>query len=140
MFPTIYRFTEDEHGLGTDIVRDYPKDEVIKVAATGAAFLLVHKSVFGEMRKAFGTLPNGQPNPYPWFVESSNGGRPFGEDISFCVRCNGLGIPIYIDTSIKVGHIKNIELTEARYLEQEPAPATVEDNQLTNKGPVLQLP
>lgn len=133
MFPTIYRFTEDEYGIGTDIVRDYPRDQVIKVAATGAAFLLIHKSVFAEMKSAFGTLPNGQPNPYPWFVESSNGGRPFGEDISFCVRCKGLGIPIYVDTSVKVGHIKTIELTEERYLD------TLSEPTNTEKVP-LQLP
>jgi hypothetical protein len=141
MFPTIYRFIEDEHGIGTDVVEDYPQDEVIQVAATGAAFLLVHKSVFTEMRKAFGTLPNGQPNPYPWFVEASNGGRPFGEDISFCVRCKGLDIPIYVDTGIKVGHIKSIELTEDRYFEQEATASTVVTHQLTDKeSSVLQLP
>lgn len=129
LFPTIYRFIDDEFGIGTDVVRDYPKDQVIQVAATGAAFLLIHKSVFAEMRQAFGTLPNGQPNPYPWFVESSNGGRPFGEDISFCVRCKGLDIPIFIDTSIKVGHVKHMELTEAGYIEQEKRKDTLVDTQ-----------
>lgn len=120
MFPTIYKLDTDEHGyVVTSIVEDYPTDEVVRVGATGAAFLLVHRSVFSKMKQAYGTLPNGEVNPYPWFVEVSNGGRPYGEDIAFCLRANALGIPVHVDTAIKVGHIKTVELNEAGYVRPE---------------------
>ena len=121
MFPTIYSVVADDDGNfhGVNSVIEYPKDSVIKVGATGAAFLLVHRDVFVKMRKAFGKLPGGEPNPYPWFVEASNGGKPYGEDISFCIRALALDIPIYVDTRVKIGHIKTRVLSESAYEEQQ---------------------
>ena len=127
MFPTIYEFVEEDGLLGTKVVYDYPRNQPMRVAATGAAFLLIHKSVFVEMKKAFGRLPNGRENPYPWFVEASNGGRPFGEDISFCVKARALGIDIWVDSSIRVGHIKTRSLTESAYFEQQARATTLKD-------------
>lgn len=120
MFPTIYSVVAGDDGEfhGVNAVTEYPADSVIKVGATGAAFLLVHRDVFAKMRKAFGRLPNGEANPYPWFVEASNGGKPYGEDISFCIRALALDIPIYVDTRVKVGHIKTRVLDESSYRDQ----------------------
>ena len=124
MFPTIYElFPVEEEGhegeWGTRVIEDYPKDQPIKVGATGAAFMLVHRDVFVEMQRKFGVLPNGMPNPYPWFVEASNGGKPFGEDIAFCLRAKACGFDIVVDTRIKIGHVKNVVLTEEGFERQE---------------------
>ena len=131
MFPTIYKLIEEEGMIGTEVVHDYPKDQVVRVGATGAAFMLVHKSVFVKMKHAFGKLPNGRENPYPWFVEAANGGRPFGEDIAFCIKAHALDLPIYVDTRVKIGHIKPRELTEERYLEERKRASKVEAQPLT---------
>lgn len=130
MFPTIYElFPREEEGhegeWATRVVEDYPEDEVIAVGATGAAFMLIHREVFAAMQKAYGTLPNGERNPYPWFVEASNGGRPFGEDIAFCLRAKSLGYDILVDTRVKVGHVKNIVLTEEGFKKQRSDAATL---------------
>lgn len=112
MFPTIYRLVERDGRVLPSVVSDYPRNEVIKVGATGAAFLLVHKSVFAEMQQAFKTLPNGEENPYPWFVEAGGSGQPFGEDIAFCLKANALDIPVLVNTGIQVGHVKTRILNE----------------------------
>lgn len=123
MYPTIYVADRDDDGrLDIDKVRDYPRDQLVRCHATGAAFVAVHRSVFEAMRRphdqgGFGTLPNGAPNPYPWFVEghTDRHGRPFGEDIAFCLRAGALGFPVHVHTGIKVGHHKSIILTEELY-------------------------
>jgi hypothetical protein len=125
IFPTIYTLIDEGGMIGTEMVEDYPEDSLVTCSATGAAFLLVHKRVFVEMKQAFGKLPNGRENPYPWFVEAANGGRPFGEDIAFCMKAQALGIPVKVHTGVKIGHIKTIELTEERYHEQQTKAAMV---------------
>lgn len=123
MYPTIYVASRDEAGKpDLDKVVDYPRDQMVKCHATGGAFLLVHRNVLLHMarpheRGGFGTLPNGERNPYPWFVEghTDKHGRPFGEDIAFCLRAGALGYPVHVDTRVKVGHHKSIVLTEEMY-------------------------
>jgi len=122
MYPTIYNLVREDDGrFATGQIHDYPRDQVVKVGATGAAFLVVHRRVFEAMLRphpeGFGTLPNGTPNVYPWFVEGhvDAHGRPFGEDISFCIRANALGFPIHVDTRVKVGHHKGWIMDEALY-------------------------
>lgn len=47
--------------------------------------------------------------PFPWA----------GEDISFCYRLKLLGIPVYCDRTIQVGHIGNHVYNEPTYLKQK---------------------
>lgn len=118
MYPTIYDLTRDDEGRFEVAQRhDYPRDQLVKVGATGAAFMVVHRSVFLQMAHHFATLPNGAPNVYPWFVEGHTDahGRPFGEDIAFCIRANSLGFPIHVDTRVKIGHHKGLIIDEALY-------------------------
>lgn len=119
MYPTIYGAKRLEDGkLDLDKVFDYPRDQLVKVGATGAAFMLVHRRVFTAMSRphpdGFGTYPDGTPNVFPWFVEGhvDGDGRPFGEDISFCMRAGALGFPIYVHTGARIGHHKSVILTE----------------------------
>ncbi len=86
---------------------EWPEDSVVPVDATGAACLLIHWSVLYKMLEKFGTT-DGRPNPYPWFVEGwcSTDGAPWGEDAAFCIKARSLGFPIVVDTSVRVGHVK----------------------------------
>lgn len=130
MFPTIYEAeTRVAHDGSEQVVPnpvlDYPRNKLVKVLATGAAFLLVHRDVLKRMRQPFpngyGTTPSGEPNPYPWFVEGTGKGVQFGEDIAFCMRANALGYEVYVHTGVKIGHLKTIELNEEvwdEYLER----------------------
>lgn len=115
LFPTIYRLEKNDGSLQTKIVYDYPRDELIHVGATGAAFLLVHRRVFERMAKMLKTMPDGSPNPYPWFAEVVNKGRAMGEDITFCMRAQAAGFPIQVHTGVKVRHRKSFFLDEDLY-------------------------
>lgn len=112
MWPTLYRATRPTPGGPIDMekIRDYPAGQMVEVDATGAAFLVVHRGVLERMREAF-------PGAYPWFVEGhvDSWGRPHGEDIAFCLRAKSLGYPVHVDTRVRVGHVKQIILTEELY-------------------------
>lgn len=89
--PTLY----DDDGK---VMTDWPRGEMVKVGATGAACLLVHRSVFERLAA-------------PWFVERDG----LGEDLGFCARLRGAGIPIWVHTGIRIGHVKSWVLDEAMY-------------------------
>lgn len=120
MFPTLYKVGRTEKGeIDVDPIIDYPRDTVVKVGATGAACLLIRRRILLAMmaphdQGGFGTLEDGTPNAYPWFVEGHMmaGSKPLGEDIAFCVRVNGMGGTVLVDTRVKLGHVKTLELTE----------------------------
>lgn len=116
LFPTIYRWVEDGDSITTARVRDYPRDEVIPVAATGAAFLLIHRGVLTAMREH--VLPNGRvgfSEAFPWFQETEMAGKPVGEDLTFCIRAAQMGIPTHVATGVRIGHHKSQLLTEDVY-------------------------
>lgn len=127
IFPTLYRMvTAPDGALGTDIIWDWPADARVKVDATGAAFLLVHRDVFRDMKRHFGRLADGAENPYPWWVEGTQGGRPYGEDIAFCLKARALDYDVVVDTSVQVGHLKTHELNLAKYTSQQNRTTTVD--------------
>lgn len=121
--PTIYEEHEmvgpdGETMVGVSHVEDYPRDALVKCGGTGAAGLLIHRSVLAAMSrpwpKGFGTTEKNIPNPYPWFAEGlvNPDGKPLGEDIAFCRRARLLGIPVHVATGIKMGHMKLYKLDE----------------------------
>lgn len=110
LFPTMYGF-EDK---GLAVLKEYPDKTVLRVDATGAACLLVHRTVFER-------FPEG--GPLRWFAETitEDGERLRGEDITFCRRLKDLDVPLWVHTGVKTGHVKQLVLDEDRYREQESA-------------------
>ncbi len=120
-WPTLYAWVP-----GTERLRrlnKYPLDTLIPVAATGAACLLVHRSVLVEMATRW-------PPPRPWFDETpfydtdTDGnailasGDEYSEDISFCLRAQAAGFPIHVHTGIRCGHVKSFEVDETLFLQE----------------------
>lgn len=107
--PAVYQ----NHGVDGDLtIRPYDMskvggDAVLRTFAVGAGFLLVHRNVFEKIRE----LTDGQPC---WFRETVIDKVDFGEDMSFCLRANVAGFPIYVNTAVKVGHIKSAMLGEVQ--------------------------
>lgn len=102
--PTVYEWHDgDEVGFVPDI--EYPRDQLVQAAGTGAACLLLHRDALAKVRAYVGgdawwdpiTHPTGGPNGTP---------RTFSEDLSFCLRLAGAGIPLHVDTSVKTTHEK----------------------------------
>lgn len=118
-FPTLYALTRDEQGrLATKPDENVPEDALVKVGATGAAWLFIHRSVLGGMQAKYTHLPNGEPDPCVWFAEGAASGVPIGEDIAFCLRAQGAGYPIHVHTGLEVGHCKDVTLDRSTYARQ----------------------
>jgi hypothetical protein len=113
-FPTIYALVDEEGRPGLKRQVDYPKNSLLKVGGTGAAFLMVHRQVYIAMRNRFGGTPE-NPHPYPWFEERVLNGTPLGEDIAFCFRAAALEIPVHVHTGVKTRHLKFHYLDEDYY-------------------------
>jgi hypothetical protein len=112
MFPTLYGLKVEENGEKAPVKLDeWPDGAVVKVGATGAAFLLVHRDVFLKMQQDFRYLPDGTPEPHPWFIEGRRQGNQYGEDVGFCMRAQASGFDVYVDTSVEIGHRKSFEMT-----------------------------
>lgn len=95
---------------GTDPIQfetawNFPPDSVVKVDATGAACVLIHKTVFEDVERKHGE------SQYPWFAESEKDGQEFGEDITFFLRAKQCGHDVYVNTGIEFGHMKSRPLT-----------------------------
>lgn len=108
IFPTLYVLhppTAEGRQPEWDRLNDYPRDQLIKIDGTGAACLLVHRSVFRRMAEHF-------PPPFPWFGETVLNEVGQGEDLTFCYRLKAMGIPLFVDTRIKVGHQKTWVIDE----------------------------
>lgn len=109
-WPTIYQWAQLEEGLTTVRVRAYPRDSVIQVAATGAAYLLIHRKALEAIRD------RGFNKTFPWFQETEHLGKPVGEDLTFCIRAGLCGIPVHVDTGVRIGHHKSHLITEDVFL------------------------
>jgi hypothetical protein len=125
--PTLYTLGGDaddpEH---LDVLRyhEWTPDSMFQVTATGTGCLLVHRSAFERMRDVVLPFRNGAENTagrrgfndaFPWFQETEHDGKPVGEDITFCWRAGLLEIPVFVNTAVQCGHIKNRLLTMESY-------------------------
>jgi hypothetical protein len=114
LFPTIY--TLDDTGR-MQHWSSYPRDSVVQVHSTGAACLLVHRSVLSDPRwTAAG-------HPLPWFRETVLHGKVCSEDHFFCLTAGSFGYPIHLDTAAKTGHVKSFVADEDVFLAQQTARA-----------------
>jgi hypothetical protein len=103
--PTIFQWAKVGDAEGFSTVMEYPRDEVIPAAATGSAFILIHRSAFEAVRQQYG------PTWYsPVYNESAQ--MWISEDLSFCTRLGALEIPIHIHTGVKTNHLKHVWLDE----------------------------
>jgi glycosyltransferase involved in cell wall biosynthesis len=96
----------------------YPVNMLVQCDATGAAFLLIHRSVAMRMLNRFGKN---------WFTRLEDPDGLMSEDISFFKRLIDLDGPgrCYIHTGVRISHQKDTWLTEADFWEKfDPPPAS----------------
>ncbi len=129
--PTVYEYVELEDEVGFRPIPDYKRDEVVQVAGTGAACLLVHRTALEKVRARYGNA---------WFDTITHptglkgGPRTFSEDLSFCVRLQSVDIPVHVNTSVKTCHEKGgIFLDEEAFDRQQVMAAL--DEEVTRHGP-----
>lgn len=113
--PTIYDWVEhgDGHRRFTGRAH-FPPNTLTQCAATGAACVLIHRSVIERIAEAHGPV---------WFDRlRGSDGSMLGEDISFCVRAGAVDAPIHVHTGVKVTHFKNLWLGEPDFWAQFVSP------------------
>jgi hypothetical protein len=98
--PTLYELTEEDGQPVFARHQSWPDDGLVRVSATGAACLLVHRDVLETVGKLSGD------GAAPWFRESVIGSALVGEDLTFCLRCGVAGIPVHVCTGVRAGHMK----------------------------------
>lgn len=118
--PTLMDFREDANGTPQFMSMPlYPVNKVVPVAATGSAFILIHRSVFERIAERYGPT---------WYDRTPGAdGKLLGEDVSFCVRAQSLGIPVFVHTGVRTTHYKSFWLSEVDHWRWfNPPPATDE--------------
>jgi hypothetical protein len=115
MIPTISVWDEQEDGtvVGWKAVVDYPRDAVCQLGSTGAACVLIHRSVLEQMQAKYGDH---------WWTQIPHPTRnePFGEDTSFFLRAYEMKIPVHVHTGVRTSHDKGgIFLTEQTWDDQQ---------------------
>jgi len=104
VLPNIFMWNEEDRDY--DLVKDYEEDTRFYCDATGAAFLLIHRSILEQLD--FPWHENHQKHP--------DTGKSMGHDISLCHRIRKeTGEPILYCADIKIGHIKRFVVNEDTY-------------------------
>jgi hypothetical protein len=98
----------------------YPPESLVQCAGTGSACILIHRSVFERIRDEFGEV---------WYTRIPNPstGVLTGEDLSFCMRAGGIGVPVFVHTGIPTTHHKAIWVGEPDYFAYTVGGAYLED-------------
>ena len=101
--PTIYKdlgyYMEGESiSPKASCYEDYPRDEIFPIAACGFGAVMHSVELLKKIGARFGA-------PFEMLPH-------MGEDLSFCMRAEELGVPLYADSRIKIGHIANCVITE----------------------------
>jgi hypothetical protein len=103
-YPTMYELTERDGQLCFVRYAKWRDGAVVRVTATGAAALLIHRDALTAVEKHAGDAAA------PWFRESPVGAALVGEDMTFCLRLGAAGIPVHVATAVKAGHMKTTML------------------------------
>lgn len=80
---------------------DYPRDQIFKIEACGFGAVMMTTQLMKRVIEVFG-----QP-----FAPIYG----FGEDLSFCMRVQELGVPIFCDSRVKLGHVGLRVISEEQY-------------------------
>lgn len=105
--PVIYETVEGfSHETGksygfTRFVNNYPRNQLVECDAVGFGAVLIKTDVFKKL-------------PQPWFF----GMERTGEDITLCVKAKKAGFQIFMDTSLKLGHLGTPCIITEEYSDQ----------------------
>lgn len=111
--PTLFQLDEHDGRVQPMAGNIYPVSSLVKVAATGSAFIIIHRSVLEAVGSNW-------YNRIPF-----EGGGLMGEDISFCIRARAAGFPIHVYTGARTSHFKPQWVSEMDYWRtMVPPPAT----------------
>lgn len=103
--PCIYKsltFDESTGEVERIPYEDYPKDALFPVEGCGCAAVMMNVDIIRQIGDKYG------PPFYPQ--------KGWGEDLTFCWLLQKEGIQIWCDSSIKLGHVGYLQVSEDTYL------------------------
>jgi len=129
--PTLYMRESPTEG-NYMFLEHWEDGEVVEVDATGMAFVLITTRLLKAIAGEFPPLEVRQRNRAPAYFRWDE--RGFGEDLTFCQDAKQTGAKIFVDTSIKVGHVGEMLVTEETFLRElaERPPEAVEKRRAIN--------
>lgn len=83
-----------------DTYEDYPKADLFEVQAFGFGCVLMTREAALKVTDELGMMP---------FMPTAG----FGEDLSFCMRAKHVGLKLWCDSRVRVGHVGQYVYTEA---------------------------
>ena len=116
--PTIFDWAPIGDLEGFEIRYDYPANALVRCGGTGAAAILIHRSVFERIQEKYGA---------EWYHRIAAKEGSMGEDLSFCMRATSLDIPIHVHTGVRTTHAKWAWLSETDFLERSSVPPATEE-------------
>jgi glycosyltransferase involved in cell wall biosynthesis len=130
-FPTIFDLRETDDDLGFQPRWGYLPGVVQECDATGAAMLLIHRTVFERMAAE---------SDGGWFdrIRHPKAQKLWGEDTSFCIRARMLGFPVFVHAGVRTSHSKVVYVTDTQYFRELIAQPAAEDVAVV--VPVLERP
>jgi len=87
---------------------DLPKDALVQAAGIGTGCLVVHRDVLLKISDLSFNAGNGAR--WAWFRHNVYGDMSEGEDLYFARACAAVGVPVYVNTALTLGHLKTIIL------------------------------
>lgn len=85
-----------------EFVKHYPKDQLVECDAVGFGAVCIRLDFVRKHMKE------------PYFMHTTSQ----GEDILFCWKAKKVGARVFMDTRIKLGHLKNPEVVDEEYFEK----------------------
>lgn len=86
-----------------------PQERHWQVATIGTGCVIIHRRVLEALSKEYAG------DAFRWFKHAQHDGddgpEEMSEDYVFSLRCAKAGFPLYVDTTIEVGHVKKRVLT-----------------------------
>lgn len=131
--PTLYDWAWLEGNGGPPAYKllartEWPRNEAVRVGATGCGFLLTHRSVY-ERISAWCRQQRIPDNI--WFQRIPGpDGELCGEDVSFCLRVHQMDIPIMVHTGVITNHQKTAWISTPHYRQTPFTPPAVSARRL----------
>lgn len=95
---------DDGIDTGADHLWEYPENQLVEIAAAGFGCCLTSVDLIRRIGDKFGSP----------FTPIDG----MGEDLAFCLRARKAGAKLWLDTSVKCGHIGQMVFDEAYYKKQ----------------------
>ena len=101
--PVLLRGTLDNFDDVPDHEWGVDGGQLIEVDSTGFGSVLIDMKVFEEIKR-------------PWFdFDLYTRKEPVGEDVGFYIKAREAGFRVFVDCSIKIGHLVRMTITEESY-------------------------